>query len=78
MRRQVDHHLARARAIGRRASTQARAVVWESAQAVERAVSTLYPHVTIDIVGDKDAHGANPVNLDHPFMYAVEEKPKAR
>jgi len=56
MRRQVDHHLARARAIGRRASTQARAVVWESAQAVERAVSTLYPHVTIDIVGDKDAH----------------------
>jgi signal transduction histidine kinase len=55
MRRQVDHHLARARAIGRRASTQARATVWESAEAVERAVSTLYSHVTIDIAGNKDA-----------------------
>jgi signal transduction histidine kinase len=54
MRRQVDHHLARARAIGRRASAQARATVWESAEAVERAVSTLYPHVTIDLVGSKD------------------------
>ncbi len=30
MRRQVDHHLARARAIGRRASAQARATVWDS------------------------------------------------
>ena len=56
MRRQVDHHLARARAIGRRASAQARATVWASVQAVERAVSTLYPNVTIDIVGDKAAH----------------------
>jgi signal transduction histidine kinase len=55
MRRQVDHHLARARAIGRRASAQARATVWESVQAVERAVSTLYPNVTIDIVGNKEA-----------------------
>ena len=55
MRRQVDHHLARARAIGRRASAQARATVWESVEAVERAVSTLYAHVTIDIVGDKNA-----------------------
>ena len=34
MRRQVDHHLARARAIGRRASAQARAKVWESLEAV--------------------------------------------
>lgn len=55
MRRQVDHHLARARAIGRRASAQARATVWESVQAVERAVSTLYGKVTIDIAGDKTA-----------------------
>jgi signal transduction histidine kinase len=53
MRRQVDHHLARARAIGRRASAQARATVWDSVQAVERAVSTLYNQVTIDITGDK-------------------------
>ena len=55
MRRQVDHHLARARAIGRRASAQARATVWDSVQAVERAVSTLYSQVTIDIVGNKAA-----------------------
>jgi signal transduction histidine kinase len=55
MRRQVDHHLARARAIGRRASAQARATVWDSVQAVERAVSTLYPNITIDIVGNKEA-----------------------
>ena len=55
MRRQVDHHLARARAIGRRASTQARARVWESVEAVERAVSTLYGRVTIDIAGDRTA-----------------------
>jgi signal transduction histidine kinase len=55
MRRQVDHHLARARAIGRRASAQARATVWDSVQAVERAVSTLYNHVTIDITGDRMA-----------------------
>ena len=55
MRRQVDHHLARARAIGRRASTQARARVWDSAQAVQRAVERLYEGVTIDIAGDHDA-----------------------
>jgi signal transduction histidine kinase len=55
MRRQVDHHLARARAIGRRASAQARVRVWESVQAVERAVATLYSNVTVDIVGDKQA-----------------------
>jgi len=53
MRRQVDHHLARARAIGRRASVQARVVVWESAEAVQRAVATLYNHVTIDLAGDR-------------------------
>ena len=55
MRRQVDHHLARARAIGRRASAQARATVWTSVEAVERAVTTLYEKVTIDIAGDKQA-----------------------
>ena len=55
MRRQVDHHLARARAIGRRASLHARACVWESLEAVERAVTRLYPEVTVDIAGDKEA-----------------------
>ncbi|WP_348538844.1 ATP-binding protein [Sphingomonas alba] len=55
MRRQVDHHLARARAIGRRASAHARAQVWDSVEAVERAVTRLYPDVTVDIAGDKQA-----------------------
>jgi len=55
MRRQVDHHLARARAIGRRASAQARAVVWESVEAVQRAVDRLYAEVTVDIAGDRRA-----------------------
>lgn len=55
MRRQVDHHLARARAIGRRSSAQARAAVWPALEAVERAVSRLYENVTIDLDGDKKA-----------------------
>jgi signal transduction histidine kinase len=55
MRRQVDHHLARARAVGRRAVGQARAVVWESAEAVERAVCRLYEHVRFDLDGDREA-----------------------
>lgn len=55
MRRQVDHHLARARAIGRRASAHARAYVWESVEAVQRAVDRLYENVTVDIAGDKSA-----------------------
>jgi signal transduction histidine kinase len=55
MRRQVDHHLARARAIGRRASAQSRAIVWESLQAVQRALDRLYENVTVDIAGDREA-----------------------
>ena len=55
MRRQVDHHLARARAVGRRSSAHARASVWESLEAVERAVGKIYPNVTIDLAGDKAA-----------------------
>jgi signal transduction histidine kinase len=53
MRRQVDHHLARARAIGRRATVQARVVAWESAEAVQRAVDRLYGKVTVDLAGDR-------------------------
>jgi len=55
MRRQVDHHLARARAIGRRSSAQARAEVWPALAAVERAVTRLYENVTVDLAGDKKA-----------------------
>ncbi|MDQ3139832.1 MAG: HAMP domain-containing histidine kinase [Pseudomonadota bacterium] len=55
MRRQVDHHLARARAIGRRSSAQARSDVWPSLEAVERAVQRLHEGVTIDVAGDKQS-----------------------
>ena len=55
MRRQVDHHLARARAIGRRASVHARSTVWESVEAVQRAVERLYEKVTVDVAGDRTA-----------------------
>jgi signal transduction histidine kinase len=54
MRRQVDHHLARARAVGRRGHAHSRAEVWPSLDSVERAVSRLYTHVRLDIAGPKD------------------------
>jgi len=54
MRRQVDHHLARARAVGRRGSAHSRADVWPSVESVERAVARLYRHVRIDMDGPKD------------------------
>src|SRR4051794_37154974 len=55
MRRQVDHHLARARAIGRRAAAQSRATVWDSLEAVQRAVDRLHEGVTVDIAGNHQA-----------------------
>jgi signal transduction histidine kinase len=55
MRRQVDHHLARARAVGRRAAGLARANPYQSAEAVLRAVTRLYEHVRFDLDGNKDA-----------------------
>jgi signal transduction histidine kinase len=55
MRRQVDHHLARARAIGRRTAAQVRARVWDSVCAVQRAVDRLYEEATVDVTGDKSA-----------------------
>ena len=54
MRRQVDHHLARARAVGRRGSAHSRAEVWPRLESVERAVGRLYRHVRIDVDGPKD------------------------
>ena len=53
MRRQVDHHLARARAVGRLGHSQSRAAVWGSLESVERAVGRLYAHVRLDMAGDK-------------------------
>ncbi|WP_067734728.1 sensor histidine kinase [Novosphingobium naphthalenivorans] len=55
MRRQVDHHLARARAVGRRAAGMSRAEVWPSLEAVLRAVERLYEDTRFDLDGN---HGA--------------------
>ena len=55
MRRQVDHHLARARAVGRRAAGMSRASVWDSVEAVLRAVTRLHEHTRFDLDGEKAA-----------------------
>jgi len=55
MRRQVDHHLARARAVGRRAFGHSRTGVMEAVEAVERAVARLHPQVRFDTAGAPDA-----------------------
>ncbi len=55
MRRHVDHHLARARAIGRRAATGLRTPVWPSLQAIQRSVERIHRDrdVVIDIAGNQ-------------------------
>ena len=58
MRRQVDHHLARARAVGRRAVGQSRARVWDSVEAVLRAVGRLYEKTRFDLDGNREAFAA--------------------
>jgi len=58
MRRQVDHHLARARAVGRRAVGMSRAAVCESVEAVLRAVTRLYPEARFDLDGSRTAEVA--------------------
>lgn len=55
MRRQVDHHLARARAVGRRAAGLSRARVWDSVEAVLRAVTRLYDTARFDLDGNREA-----------------------
>ncbi len=55
MQRHVDHHLARARAVGRRAVGHARTNVHASADAVRRAVERLYPQGRFDIAGSRSA-----------------------
>lgn len=58
MQRHVDHHLARARAVGRRAVGHARTNVMMSAEAVRRAVERLHPDGRLDIAGSRDAEVA--------------------
>ncbi|WP_374525909.1 sensor histidine kinase [Sphingopyxis sp.] len=53
MQRQVEHHLARARAVGRRGAAQARANIRDSVDSVSRAVGLLYPSVRLDAAGDR-------------------------
>lgn len=58
MQRHVDHHLARARAVGRRAAGHARSNIRQSAEAVRRAVERLYPEGRLDIAGSPVAEVA--------------------
>jgi signal transduction histidine kinase len=57
MRRHVDHHLARARAMGRRADATARASAWPSLERLAQAVERIYVDrsVVIDLAGDRGA-----------------------
>ncbi|WP_156840644.1 sensor histidine kinase [Novosphingobium aquimarinum] len=55
MRRQIDHHLARARAVGRRAAGMSRASVWSSLEAVLRAVERLHETARFDLAGNAEA-----------------------
>ena len=55
MQRHVDHHLARARAVGRRSSGRSRAEVWPSVESVLRAVTRIHQGVRFDLAGNQEA-----------------------
>lgn len=57
MRRHIDHHLARARAMGRRTSATARADVWPALERLVSAIERIYSSrgVVIDLAGDRAA-----------------------
>ncbi len=55
MQRHVEHHLARARAVGRRATGHSLADVWPSAESVLRAVTRIYENARFDLAGNRDA-----------------------
>lgn len=54
MRRHVDHHLARARVLGRRADIRARTPVWPSVLSLKRALERIYieKNFTVELEGD--------------------------
>jgi len=56
MKRHIDHHLARARAMGRRAYGGARTQVWQSLETFKRTLERIYAEkqVGIDLMGDRD------------------------
>lgn len=77
MQRHVEHHLARARAVGRRAVGHARTGVCESAEAVRRAVEMLYPEARIDVAGNRQAHvGIERQDLDEILGNLIENAAK--
>ncbi len=55
MQRHVDHHLARARAAGRRAASASRTALWPSLEALARTIERIHNDrgVVIDIAGDE-------------------------
>ncbi|MGE5952724.1 MAG: sensor histidine kinase N-terminal domain-containing protein, partial [Qipengyuania vulgaris] len=55
MQRHVEHHLARARAVGRRATGHSHAAVWPSAESVLRAVTRIYEDTRFDLDGNREA-----------------------
>ena len=77
MQRHVDHHLARARAVGRRAVGLASTPVCESAEAVRRAVERLYPEGRFDIAGNRQARvGIERQDLDEILGNLIENAAK--
>lgn len=55
MQRHIDHHLARARAMARRASTTSRAEVWPALERLTHAIERIYADrgVVVDLAGAK-------------------------
>lgn len=77
MQRHVEHHLARARAVGRRAVGHSRTNVCESAEAVRRAVERLYPEARIDVAGSRRAMvGIERQDLDEILGNLIENAAK--
>lgn len=77
MQRHVDHHLARARAVGRRASGHALAEVWPSAESVLRAVTRIYEDTRFDLAGNRSAHvGIERQDLDEILGNLIENAAK--
>jgi len=77
MQRHVEHHLARARAVGRRSTGLSRAEVWPSAESVLRAVTRIHESARFDLDGNKDAQvGIERQDLDEILGNLIENAAK--